>query len=115
MNEQHQREQNELMFIRNILCGMIEQAVSDCKNESLYKCAKVNEDILRDRESAVRFLRSRQFDAICDVLSLPADKIKTNAFTQQHPRNRPGNDGQRVRSLRPKKESNSGIRILAEH
>ena len=70
----------EIMFTRNILCGMIEQAVDDMRSEKVFLSRQLNEHQELDRDSALHFIRSKAFQGICDVLSLPADKIKTQAL-----------------------------------
>jgi len=70
----------EIMFTRNLLCGMIEQAVEDKRSEKVFLSRQLNEHQELDRDSALHFIRSKAFQGICDVLSLPADKIKTQAL-----------------------------------
>jgi len=68
------------MFTRNILCGMIEQAVEDMRSEKVFLSKQLNDLQELDRDTALHFIRSRAFQGICDVLALPADKIKTKAL-----------------------------------
>jgi len=70
----------ECEFTRNLLCGMIEQAVEDLRSEKVFVSKQLNEHQERDRDTALHFIRSKAFQGICDVLSLPADKIKTKAL-----------------------------------
>jgi len=70
----------EIMFTRNILCGMIEQAVEDMRSEKVFLSKQLNDLQELDRDTALHFIRSKAFQGICDVLSLPADKIKTKAL-----------------------------------
>ena len=70
----------ECEFTRNILCGMIEQTVADLQSEKVFMSKQLNEHQERDRDTALHFIRSKAFQGICDVLSLPADKIKTKAL-----------------------------------
>lgn len=70
----------EIMFTRNILCGMIEQAVEDMRSEKVFLSKQLNDLQELDRDTALHFIRSRAFQGICDVLALPADKIKTKAL-----------------------------------
>ena len=79
-------EDNEIMFTREVLCAMINQAVKDAKNERKY----VNGDNARNRElnqrSAIFFLNSVFYKDLCKVLGdcsgvgIPADKIKLEAM-----------------------------------
>ena len=70
----------EIMFTRNLLCGMVQQAVEDLRSEKVFISRQLNEHQERDRDSALHFIRSKAFKGICDVLSLPFDKIKTKAL-----------------------------------
>ena len=70
----------EIMFTRNILCGMIEQAVEDMRSEKVFLSKQLNDLQELDRDTALHFIRSKAFQGICDVLALPADKIKTQAL-----------------------------------
>ena len=70
----------ECQFTRALLCGMIQQAVADLKSEKVFLSRQLNEAQELDRNSALLFIRSKAFQGICDVLSLPADKIKTKAL-----------------------------------
>ena len=70
----------EIMFTRNILCGMVEQAVEDLRSEKVFVSKQMNAHQEIDRDTALHFIRSKAFQGICDVLALPADKIKTKAL-----------------------------------
>ena len=72
------------MFTRNILCGMIEQAVEDMRSEKVFLSKQLNDLQELDRDTALHFIRSKAFQGICDVLALPADKIKTKALKYEH-------------------------------
>ena len=75
--EQHDAE---CQFTRNILCGIIEQTVADLQSERVFLSKQLNARQELDRDSALHFIRSKAFQGICDVLALPADKIKTQAL-----------------------------------
>jgi len=99
--EQHDAE---CEFTRSLLCGMIQQAVADLQSEKVYMTKQLNEAQELDRESAIHFIKSKAFQGICDVLALPADKIKTRALKNDII-TRPRNDAQRIRTIRPRKDS----------
>lgn len=77
---------NELMFTREVLCAMINQAVKDAKNDRKY----VTEDNQKNREanqrSAILFLNSTFYRDLCRALGdcsgvgMPADKITLEAM-----------------------------------
>ena len=75
--EQHDAE---CEFTRNLLCGMVQQAVEDLRSEKVFMSKQLNAHQEIDRDTALHFIRSKAFQGICDVLSLPADKIKTKAL-----------------------------------
>ena len=70
----------ECTFTRALLCGMIQQAVADLQSEKVFLSKQLNEAQELDRDTALHFIRSKAFQGICDVLALPADKIKTKAL-----------------------------------
>ena len=75
-----ERHDAECEFTRKLLCGMIEQAVEDLRSEKVFLSRQLNEHQELDRDTALHFIRSKAFQGICDVLALPADKIKTKAL-----------------------------------
>ena len=94
----------ECQFTRSLLCGMIQQAVADLQSEKVFLSRQLNEHQELDRESAIHFIKSKAFQGICDVLALPADKIKTRAL-KNDTLTRPRNDTQRVRTIRPTRDT----------
>lgn len=94
----------ECTFTRNLLCGMIHQAVYDIKCEKVFLSKQLNEAQELDRESAIHFIRSKAFQGICDVLALPADKIKTRALKYDIGI-RSGDNTHRFYSTRPRKDT----------
>jgi hypothetical protein len=74
------QEEIDSLFVRNILCAMIETAVDDVVNETAYTSKNRRNTQHLDRQSAIEFIRSKAFVEICDTLNLPADKIKRAAF-----------------------------------
>ena len=94
----------ECTFTRALLCGMIQQAVADLQSEKVFLSKQLNEEQELDRNSAIHFIKSKAFQGICDVLSIPADKIKTRSL-KNDTLTRSRNDAQRVRTIRPRKDS----------
>ena len=93
----------ECQFTRSLLCGMIQQAVADLQSEKVFLSKQLNEAQELDRESAIHFIKSKAFQGICDVLALPADKIKTRAL-KNDTLTRSRNDPHRIRAIRPTKD-----------
>jgi hypothetical protein len=94
----------ECEFTRSLLCGMIQQAVQDLQSEKVFLSRQLNEHQELDRESAIHFIKSKAFQGICDVLALPADKIKTRAL-KNDTLTRSRDDTQRVRTIRPTRDT----------
>jgi len=94
----------ECEFTRSLLCGMIQQAVADLQSEKVFLSRQLNEAQELDLESAIHFIRAKAFQGICDVLALPADKIKTKAL-KHDTLTRPRNDAQRIRAIRPTRDT----------
>jgi hypothetical protein len=94
----------ECEFTRSLLCGMIQQAVADLQSEKVFQSKQLNEAQELDRESAIHFIKSKAFQGICDVLALPADKIKTRAL-KNDTLTRSRNDPHRIRAIRPSKDT----------
>ena len=94
----------ECQFTRALLCGMIQQTVADLQSEKVFLSKQLNEEQELDRNSAIHFIRSKAFQGICDVLALPADKIKTKAL-KNDTLTRSRNDAQRVRTIRPTRDT----------
>ena len=61
-------------------CAIIKQAYLDMNLEPKYKSRHKNEEVIYDQATALHFLRSPLFIALCLTLRLPADKIKRRAF-----------------------------------
>jgi hypothetical protein len=68
------------MFVRNVLCGMVELAIIDAQNDKEYACKSTRREQADNRASALHFIRSRSFGNICEILGLPADKLKKAAL-----------------------------------
>ena len=79
-------EDNELMFTRRLMCALIERAVIDAKNDNEYESAANRRDRELHQRSAVTFLQSEFYRALCQALGdcsgigLPSDKIKMEAL-----------------------------------
>jgi len=81
-----EKQDNEIMFTRNVLCGMIRQAVIDAKNDREY----LSQNNINGREShqrsAMQFLNSEFYRHLCEALGrasgigLPHDRIRLEAM-----------------------------------
>jgi hypothetical protein len=68
------------MFVRNVLCGMVELSIIDAQNDKEYASKSTRREQTDNRASALHFIRSRSFGNICEILGLPADKLKKAAL-----------------------------------
>ena len=73
-------EETDILFTRNVLCAMIQQAVVDLKSDTIYEKVNTQSHADQNRRSAKYFLQSDFFTALCDTLGLPACKIKREAL-----------------------------------
>jgi ribosome biogenesis GTPase A len=77
----------ELMFTRGLLCGMIEQAVLDAQNETVYESKSLNEHREMNQKSAIAFLNSTFYSQLCTALGnasgfhMPAKRIRQKAMS----------------------------------
>jgi hypothetical protein len=82
-----QKIDNELMFTRGLLCGMIEQAVLDAQNETIYESKSLNEHKEMNQRSAIAFLNSTLYSQLCTALGnasgfhIPAKRIRQKAMS----------------------------------
>jgi len=82
-----QKTDNELMFTRGLLCGLIEQAVEDAKNDTVYESKSLNEHREMNQRSAIAFLNSTFYGDLCEALGdaagvvLPSRKIRQKAMS----------------------------------
>jgi hypothetical protein len=82
-----QKIDNELMFTRGLLCGMIEQAVLDAQNETVYESKSLNEHKEMNQRSAIAFLNSTLYSQLCTALGnasgfhIPAKRIRQKAMS----------------------------------
>ena len=77
----------ELMFTRGLLCGMIEQAVLDAQNETVYETKSLNEHREMNQKSAIAFLNSTFYSQLCTALgnasgfNIPSKQIRQKAMS----------------------------------
>ncbi len=77
---------NEMMSTRNVLCGMIRQAVIDAKNDREYMSRDNGKERERNQRSAMQFLNSEFYRHLCEALGrasgvrLPHGRIRLEAM-----------------------------------
>lgn len=72
---------NEVNCIRNLLCGMIEIAVMDARNNSKFKSKYKQGEIDKSRENAIAWIENRSdskinFNEICDALGIDSECVR---------------------------------------
>jgi hypothetical protein len=81
------KDDYEILFTREILCAMIEQAVEDAQNDNVYESKSLNEHRELNQRSAIAFLNSRFYGDLCEALGdaagvvLPSKKIRQKALS----------------------------------
>ena len=80
------KDDPEILFTRNLLCAVIEQAVFDAQNETEYMSKSLQEHREANQRSAIAFLNSRFYSDLCEALSdasgvtLPSKKMRLKAL-----------------------------------
>ena len=80
------KDDNEILFTRNLLCAVIEQSVLDAQNETEYMSKSLQEHREANQRSAIVFLNSKFYADLCEALSdasgvtLPHKKIRQKAL-----------------------------------
>ena len=81
------KDDYEILFTREVLCAMIEQAVEDAQNETVYETKSLNEHREMNQRSAIAFLNSTFYGDLCEALGdaagvvLPSKKIRRKAMS----------------------------------
>lgn len=78
---------NEILFTREVLCAMIEQAVLDARNDTVYESKSLNEHREINQRSAIAFLNTAFYSDLCEALGdaagvvLPSKRIRQKALS----------------------------------
>ena len=81
------KDDNEILFTRNLLCAVIEQAFEDAQNETQYMSKSLQEHREANQRSAIAFLNSAFYGDLCEALGdaagvvLPSKKIRQKALS----------------------------------
>jgi hypothetical protein len=59
---------------------MVTLTILDAQNDKEYACKSTRREQAESKASALHFIRSRSFGNICEILGLPADKLKKAAL-----------------------------------
>jgi hypothetical protein len=78
---------NEILFTREVLCAMIQQAVLDARNDTVYESKSLNEHREINQRSAIAFLNTTFYADLCEALGdaagvvLPSKRIRQKALS----------------------------------
>lgn len=78
---------NEILFTREVLCAMIQQAVLDARNDTVYESKSLNEHREMNQRSAIAFLNTPFYADLCEALGdaagvvLPSKRIRQKALS----------------------------------
>lgn len=78
---------NEILFTREVLCAMIQQAVLDARNDTVYESKSLNEHREMNQRSAIAFLNTTFYADLCEALGdaagvvLPSKRIRQKALS----------------------------------
>ena len=78
---------NEIIFTRELLCAVIEQAFEDARNDTVYESKSLNEHREINQRTAIAFLNTTFYADLCEALgdaagvTLPSKKIRQKALS----------------------------------
>ena len=81
------KDDYEILFTRELLCAMIQQAVFDARNDNVYESKSLNEHREMNQRSAIAFLNSPFYADLCEALGeaagvvLPSKKMRQKALS----------------------------------
>jgi hypothetical protein len=89
-----QNNKLDMLGVRNLLCAVIEYSIvqAGSKNELV-------------RDEALSFLHSKSYQSICDLLDLPADKLRQAAYDTRHNQDKERQRGQASQGVQLRKIS----------
>ena len=75
------KEDKELMFVRNILCEIVHQAMADAAiDESKIVCERNRAIAASWREDAVRFIKTDAFERLVNIFGHEVDPYRKKAY-----------------------------------
>ena len=81
------KDDYDILFTREVLCAMIEQAVLDARNDTVYESKSLNEHREINQRSAIAFLNTPFYADLCEALGdaagviLPSKRIRQKALS----------------------------------
>jgi hypothetical protein len=78
-----QKEENELRFTRTVIMEMIVRAFLDASGKTEgFKRSNTGNVAKKWQDDAIHFLKSREFEQLCDAIDWPWQAIRREAFVQ---------------------------------
>ena len=83
MNRRDQKEENELRFTRTVICEMIFRAFLDASGKTEGFMRTNTSNVAKKwQDDAIHFLKSREFEQLCDAIDWPWQAIRREACVQ---------------------------------
>ena len=84
MSQRYQKEENELLFTREVICQMIERAYLDAISKTNGFMRNHTSNVAtKHQDDAIYFLKSKGFEQLCDAIGVSHSKIRNKAFLTQ--------------------------------
>ena len=83
MNLRDEKEENELRFTKTVVTEMIYRAFLDASGKTEGFMRTHTSNVAKKwQEDAIHFLKSREFEQLCDAIDWPWQAIRREAFVQ---------------------------------
>jgi len=83
MTLRDQKEESELRFTRTVITEMIYRAFLDASGKTEgFKRSNTSNVAKKWQDDAIHFLKSREFEQLCDAIDWPWQAIRREAFVQ---------------------------------
>jgi hypothetical protein len=73
-------EKLELDYLRKVMIGILEVTVEDLTNKRKLKTVSGRNRQALNKAEALTFIRSTAFDVVCDIVGVPACRIRTKCL-----------------------------------
>jgi hypothetical protein len=73
-------EKLELDYLRRVMIGILEVTVEDLTDERKFKSQSNRNTQALNKAEALAFIRSTAFDVVCDIVGIPACRIRTKCL-----------------------------------
>jgi hypothetical protein len=73
-------EKLELDYLRRVMIGILEVTVEDLTDERKFKSQSNRNAQALNKAEALAFIRSTAFDVVCDIVGIPACRIRTKCL-----------------------------------